>query len=167
MRIRNVSARSLSSRVRRFQTAARDLCARRFSRRHLTLCRWVFCLCSSWLFLAFKKKSWRNCAVCFGTRCTCAWSGFYRDLCSFIIWYTVYSICNFIPSIKRWIESEIKWKEVVQAVEKVQLAACSMSTNTVEMHPIYLFFFCWKQNSLAVCWNGRKVNELKSVEWKL
>lgn len=51
------------------------------------------------------------------------------------------SIYNFIPSIQRWIESEIKWKEVVQAVEKIQLAACSMSTNTVEMHPIYLGFF--------------------------
>lgn len=78
------------------------------------------------------------------TRCTCAWSGFYRDLCSFIIWYTVNSIYNFIPSIQRWIESEIKWKEVVQAVEKIQLAACSMSTNTVEMHPIYLGFFLLK-----------------------
>lgn len=103
MRIRNDSTRSLarsfslSSRVRRFQTAARDLCARRFSRRHLTLCRWVFCLCSwcCFFFVSFKKKSWRNCAV-FRDALYVRLIGFYRDLCSFIIRYSVNSIYNYL-----------------------------------------------------------------------
>lgn len=91
-----------------------DLCACRYSRRHLTLCRRVFCLCS-WFFFYI---SFSVIVVCFGTRCTISDIVrapdriLSRDLCINLVYHhhLVFSEFNpnFVPSIKSRIENEFE-----------------------------------------------------------
>lgn len=172
-----------------------DLCARRYSRRHLTLCRRVFCLCS-WFFFYI---SFSVIVVCFGTRCTISDIVrapdriLSRDLCINLVYHhhLVFSEFNpnFVPSIKSRIENEFEWKEIgkklwIRKVQRQFVTCSSMSATivaavrwffgAVELHSTrsifmdndLVFFLLLVYKFYFQSANGRNVNELKSFELK-